>query len=125
MGGVINSLLMSSSDNHLVTVGTNGTNHGFADTPFGSIDRATIFGITVLNIVDVNNVTFLIQVNTVVSQDLFRSVGLQKNDGSFVFLTSASATFSSPSGKSQWTWTPGDIWGTSDVGNNRLVVFYK
>jgi hypothetical protein len=128
MTGVLNALVAGGGlGQYSVTLANDGSVTGYSSLGLGSISPSNSFlGNTLTRIFGTNTLdNFLVRVGSATTQSLFSSVLVQKHDGTWISLTSASATFS---GSNQWEWTlsgggVNTIWPTTADGTVRRVIF--
>lgn len=115
-----------------VTVGSNPALYGYSSPSVGSIAPNSVYkGRTIQTLHSPPLLEFgydflLVFSGSVVAKSYFSYLIVQMTSGVRV-LTSASSTFTTPSGTdSQWSWGTGSslVWGASSNGQVRRVIFY-
>lgn len=126
MTGVLNAIIAQSALGFTVNVASPGGGLFGWNGSSGSVTPSTLKGATIINLysIGVSSLAFRLTLqNTVVTQSHFRYLAVQDSSGTIQTLTSASATFTNPSGTdSRWDWSGGGIWTTTH--SSRLVTFY-
>lgn len=124
MTGVLNAMVASSARMIVVGVAAPGGGLFGYNGAAGSVTPSTVKGITIDNMVSIGGggLDFRLGFSSVVAQDFFRYLVIQDSSGNYQIRTSASATFSNPSGtRSSWDWSGSGIWTTSHA--SRTVEF--
>lgn len=126
----IQSVAAAASGNTViaVTVGTNAGDYGYLVSPaYGSRTPTLLYGENIKGITTLSTSFFVgIGVGTL-PQNFFNRITIKYGVGaaSSLTLTSASATYTTPGGVTQWTWATSPAWTATDNGLARFVIFYR
>lgn len=111
-----------------VTVGTNAGDYGYSTSPaYGSRTPTLLYGQNVAGI-STTGTSFFVQLGAgTLLQNFFNRVTIKYGVGaaSSVTLASASATYTTPGGLTQWLWTSTTAWTVTDNTLARFVIFYR